>query len=230
MTEPETPRPPLTRDRILRAAVTLADEQGLGALTMRRLGAALDVEAMSLYKHVDGKDAILDGMVEVVIAAIDTPARPTPWKAAMRQRAVSARTVLSRHSWAIGLIESRGLAVTATTRYVDAVIGCLRAGGFSIQAAAHAFWLLDSFVYGHVLQEAGVAAQAAVGAGAAAHATAADERAGQSTGDEPGAHPDLLALQAHAGTHHFDMDREFTTGLELLLDAVATLRDRDDAD
>ena len=230
MTDPETPRPPLTRDRILRAAVTLADEQGLGALTMRRLGAALDVEAMSLYKHVDDKDAILDGMVEIVIAAIDTPARTTPWKAAMRQRAVSARRVLTQHSWAIGLIESRGLAVTATTSYVDAIIGCLRAGGFSIPAAAHAFWLLDSFVYGHVLQEAGVAAQATGGASVPDHATPADEHAAPSPDDEPEAHPDLRALQAHAGAHHFDVDREFTTGLELVLDAVATLRDRDDAD
>ncbi len=146
-------RPPLTPARVLQAAVDLADREGLGALTMRRLGAELGVEAMSLYKHVANKEAILDGIVELVVGEIEVPTDGADWKQAMRRRAVSARQVLSRHSWAIGLLEARGSTGPNALHYVDAILGNLRTAGFSITLAAHAFWLLDSYVYGHVIQE-----------------------------------------------------------------------------
>ncbi len=125
-------RTPLTKARVLQAAVDLADREGLGALTMRRLGAELGVEAMSLYKHVANKEAILDGIVELVIGEIEVPTDGTDWKQAMRHRAVSARQVLSRHSWAIGLLEARGSTGPNALHYVDSILGNLRTAGFSI--------------------------------------------------------------------------------------------------
>ena len=133
----------------------IADRDGLGALTMRRLGAELTVEAMSLYKHVANKDEILDGLVELVMSEIDVPEGVADWREAMRRRASSAREVLGRHSWAVGLMEARQARGPAVLRYADAILGILRAAGLSTRDAGHAFWLLDSYVYGHVLQEAG---------------------------------------------------------------------------
>lgn len=146
-------RTPLTRDRVLRAAVKVADKGGLSSLSMRKLGQALGVEAMSLYKHVANKDAILDGVVDAVFGEVGLPSSDADWRTAMRERAISARQVLLRHPWAIGLLDSRRNAGTATIRHHDAVIGSLRRGGFSIEMAAHAFSLLDSYIYGFVLQE-----------------------------------------------------------------------------
>ena len=148
------PRAPLSRERVLRAAVALADESGIHSLTMRKLGDAVGVEAMSLYHHVANKDDVLDGMVDLVFSEIGLPSGGTNWKTAMRQRAISAREVLSRHRWAIGLMESRTSPGSATLRHHDAVIGSLREGGFSIEMAAHAFSALDSYIYGFALQEA----------------------------------------------------------------------------
>ena len=146
-------RVPLSKERIFQAAIDVADREGLQALTMRRLGAELGVEAMAVYKHVSGKDDILDGMVELVVSLIETPGHGMDWRDAMRRRARSARDVLSRHSWAIGLLDSRRSMGPTQLRYVDSVLGSLRSAGFSIHDAAHAFSLLDSYVYGHVVQE-----------------------------------------------------------------------------
>src|SRR2546428_12485454 len=148
------PRTPLSRERVLRAAAALADESGIDSLTMRKLGDALGAEAMSLYNHVANKDDVLDGMVDLVFSEIGLPSGGTDWKTAMRQRAISAREVLSRHRWAIGLMESRSSPGSATLRHHDAVIGSLRNRGFSIEMAAHAFSALDSYIYGFALQEA----------------------------------------------------------------------------
>jgi AcrR family transcriptional regulator len=133
--------------------VALADAGGLGSLTMRRLAQELGVEAMSLYHHVASKDDILDGMVEQVFSEIDLPADDTDWKTAMRRRAASVRAALTRHPWAISIMESRASPGPATLRHHDAVIGCCRRAGFPIEMAAHAFSLLDSYIYGFVLQE-----------------------------------------------------------------------------
>jgi AcrR family transcriptional regulator len=147
-----TPRIPLTRQRVLHAAVALADESGSESLSMRKLGEAVGVEAMSLYHYVANKEDLLDGMIDVVFAEIDLPVGED-WKTAMRQRAISARRVLSHHGWAIGFMESRTTPGPATLRHHDAVIGCLRDAGFSIELAAHAFSVLDSYIYGFALQE-----------------------------------------------------------------------------
>src|SRR6516164_10369153 len=149
-------RAPLSRDRVLRAAVALADTGGISALSMRKLGEALGVEAMSLYNHVASKGDLLDGMIDIVFSEIDLPSGGGDWKAVMRRRAISARQVLRRHPWAIGLMESRTSPGPATLRHHDAVLGYLRQAGFSIELTAHAYSLLDSYIYGFALQEAGL--------------------------------------------------------------------------
>src|SRR5205809_6978122 len=120
------PRIPLSRQRVLRAAVALADRGGVGSLSMRRLAQELGVEAMSLYHHVANKDDILDGIVDVVFSEIDLPPGDADWRAAMRQRAVSARQALRRHPWAAALMESRSTPGPANLRHHDAVLGILR--------------------------------------------------------------------------------------------------------
>ena len=147
------PRTPLNRDRVLQAAVALADEHGIDSLSMRKLGDAVGVEAMSLYNHVANKEDLLDGMIDVVFSEIELPTSDDGWKTAMRRRAVAVRTVLSRHRWAVGMMESRTSPGPATLRHHDAVLGCLRGGGFSLELAAHAYSALDSYIYGFALQE-----------------------------------------------------------------------------
>ena len=146
----------LSRERVLRAAMAYCDREGIESLTMRKLGDALGVEAMSLYNHVANKDDLLDGMIDLVFAEIELPAAGGDWKDAMRRRAISARTVLSRHRWAIGLMESRTSPGPATLRHHDAVIGCLRGAGFSLELTAHAYSAIDSYIYGFALQERGL--------------------------------------------------------------------------
>ncbi len=149
----DTVRATLTRDAVLAAAVALADEHGIGAVTMRRLGETVGVEAMSLYNHVANKEDLLDGMVDLVFGEIDLPGDGVDWRTAMDERARSVRRVLSRHRWAIGLMETRTTPGPATLRHHDAVIGCLRRAGFTVPLAAHAFSALDSYIYGFALQE-----------------------------------------------------------------------------
>lgn len=149
----EESRPPLTKERVLRAAVDLADEAGVAALTMRKLAQRLGVEAMSLYHHVTNKSDVLDGMVDVVFGEIELPNADVDWQTAMRQRAVAMREALNRHPWAIGLMESRKNPGPATLRHHDAVLGCLRRAGFSVEMAAHTYSVLDSYIYGFAMQE-----------------------------------------------------------------------------
>ena len=146
-------REPLTRQRALSTAVALADAEGIGSLTMRRLAQELGIEAMSLYHHVANKDDILDGMVDLVFGEIELPPQGSDWKTAMRDRARSARAAMTRHPWAISLMESRASPGPATLRHHDAVLGSCRGAGFSVPMSAHAFSLIDSYIYGFVLQE-----------------------------------------------------------------------------
>ena len=146
-------RAPVTRQRVLAEAVALADEFGIAALTMRKLADRLQVEPMSLYHHVANKDEILDGMVDQVFGEVELPSLRADWQTAMRDRADSARGVLRRHPWAIGLMEARATPGPANLRHHDAVIGCLRGAGFSIELAAHAFSAINSYLYGFAMQE-----------------------------------------------------------------------------
>jgi AcrR family transcriptional regulator len=148
----------LTSDRVLDGAMELADQIGVHPLTIRRLADALDTKPMTIYHHLPSKDAILDGMVERVFAEIDRPPTHLGWKPAMRHRCLSAREVLSRHPWAVPLMESRRNPGPETLGHHDAVLGCLRRGGLSLTMTAHAYALLDSYVYGFALQEASLPA------------------------------------------------------------------------
>lgn len=146
-------REPLSKDRVLQAAVFMADQGGVTSLSMRKIAEHLGVEAMSLYHYVANKSEILDGLVDLVFSEVALPSAEVDWKTAMRERAFAVREVLSRHPWALGLLESRSNPGPATLRHHDAVIGCLRRAGFSIEMAAHAFSVLDSYIYGFALQE-----------------------------------------------------------------------------
>ena len=146
-------RAPLTRERVLRAAISLADEGGIDSLTMRGLGRSLGVEAMSLYNHVANKDDLLDGMVDVVVGDIVVPPTGTPWRSALRARCISAHETLLAHPWAALLITSRLAIGPGMTRYLDATLGRLREGGFSIDGALDAWNAVDSHLYGFTLQE-----------------------------------------------------------------------------
>lgn len=153
-TAPTRPsREPLSRERIVEAALLLANQGGIAGLSMRKLGDVLGVEAMSLYNHVANKDELIDGLIDRVVREIELPRADEHWKAAMRKRAVSARDVFKRYPWVTALMETRKTPGPAALRYYDSVIGCMRRGGFSIAMAAHAFALVDSYLYGFTLQE-----------------------------------------------------------------------------
>jgi AcrR family transcriptional regulator len=153
MSRKESARPGLSRSLVLRAAVALADREGIQTLSMRKLGRELGVEAMSLYNHVAGKSDLLDGMVDSVFSEIEDPLSGGDWRGEMKARAFSSREVLNRHPWAISLMNSRLTPGPATLHHHDSVIGAFRDAGFTVEMAAHAYSALDSYIYGFVLQE-----------------------------------------------------------------------------
>jgi AcrR family transcriptional regulator len=203
----------LTRERVLRAAIGLADTSGIDSLSMRKLGVELGVEAMSLYNHVTSKSDLLDGMVDLVFAEIDLPTDGVGWRAAMRRRAISAREVLARHRWATGLMETRTSPGPATLRHHDAVLGILRGAGFSVAMAAHAYSLLDSYTYGFAMQEAVLPFDS--GEETAALAQSILARAA------PGQYPHLTEFTVeHVLKPGYDYGAEFEFGLDLILDGL----------
>ena len=214
----ETPRRvALTRDRVLRAAIDRADQGGLEALTMRKLGQELGVEAMALYHHVRNKDELIDGMIDLVFGEIDLPAIGADWRTAMRQRAISLRDVLACHRWAIGLMESRRNPGPANLRHHDAVIGSLRAGGFDIAMTAHAYSLLDGYIYGFALTKMNLPFET-------------DEEVGEVAQSmlEPfplDEYPNLVEfLNEHVLKPGYDYGDEFEYGLDLILDGLQYVR------
>lgn len=150
----ETKRAPLSRERVLHAAIAVADAGSLASLTIRSLADELGVKPMSVYHHVANKEAIIDGIIDVVFSEIELPPADADWRSAQRRRAHSARAALRRHPWATPLMESRSQPGPATLRHHDAVLASLRSGGFSIPLAGHAYSLLDSYIYGFALSEA----------------------------------------------------------------------------
>jgi AcrR family transcriptional regulator len=210
-------RVPLSRQRALEVAVALADAEGIASLTMRSLAQALGVEAMSLYHHVDNKDDILDGMVDVVFSEIELPRAGPNWRTAMRRRAQAVRTALTRHAWAISLMETRTAPGPATLQHHDAVIGCLRHAGFSIVMTAHAYSALDSYIYGFAHQQASLpfdtTEQSQVVADAILHGLPADQ------------YPHIVELTTqHILQPGYDYEGEFEFGLDLILDGLEQLR------
>src|SRR3954470_9777357 len=206
-------RIPLNRERVLRAAVALADESGSESLSMRKLGEAVGVEAMSLYHHVANKDDLLDGMIDVVFGEIELPSDCADWKRAMRQRAVSARRGLARHGWAIRFMESRTSPGPATLHHHDAVLGCLRNAGFSVRLVAHAFSVLDSYIYGFALQERSLPFDAPEQT-----AELAQEILARFPVNE---YPHLAELTTeHVRPPGYDYGNEFAFGLDLILEAL----------
>ncbi|UED88720.1 TetR/AcrR family transcriptional regulator C-terminal domain-containing protein [Streptomyces profundus] len=193
--------------------MALGDERRAAGVTMRAIAARLGVEAMSLYNHVAGRDDLIDGMVDAVFREIELPAPGADWKAAMRGRAASARAALRRHPWAVGLLDSRDQPGPATLRHHDAVLGALRTGGFSVAMAAHAFSLIDSYLYGFVLQELSLPFTDRAGF---------DEVAGGILDGLPsGDYPHLAELiSEHALKPDYDHAAEFAFGLTLILDSL----------
>ncbi len=207
------PRTPLTRGRVLAGAVDLADKIGIEALTIRKLACELDVKPMTIYHHVENKDAILDGMVDIVFSEIDPPPEDAHWKAAMRTRSLSARMVLARHPWAVPLMESRTTPGAETMRHHEAVLGCFRRGGFSIEMTAHAYALVDSYLYGFALQEANLPAT-----GGEEMADLAEMIIEPLPADE---YPYLMELTAeHVLKPGYDFGAEFEFGLGIILDGL----------
>ena len=198
-------------------ALRIADREGVDGLSMRRLAAELGAGAMSLYHYVANKDALLDAMIDVVFGEIELPPEDDDWQDAMRRRSRSARDVLARHPWAIALMESRTTPGPANLRHREAVTACLRRAGFSVVMATHANWLLDSYVYGHALQEA------------ALPFGTADELAGM-TQDvflpqlPPEQFPYLNESAAALLAAGYDPTQEFGFGLDLVLAALEPLR------
>ena len=213
----ETPakRVPLSRDRVLRAAVAIADAAGIGSLTMRSLAQELGVKPMALYYHVANKDEILDGIVDLVFSEIELPSADGDWRSEIVRRANSARRVLRRHPWAIGLMESRKTPGPATLRHHNATIGTLRAGGFSVEMTAHSYALLDSYIYGFALQEASLPFE-----GADTAADVAEPMMQQFPAD---AYPHLVELTTeYVLQPGYNFGNEFEFGLGVILDALAS--------
>ncbi len=209
----EATKTPLTPERVIHGAVALADAIGVDSLTIRKLAVELDVKPMTIYHHVPNKEAIIDGMVDVVFSQIDLPPTDTDWKGAMRQRSASARQVLARHPWAAPLMESRTTPGPATLQHHDAVLGCLRRGGFSIEMTAHAYALIDAFIYGFALQEATLPATEGEDMAELAQSMAAAMPVG--------AYPHLVEFTTeHVLQPGYDFCREFDFGLDLILDGL----------
>jgi AcrR family transcriptional regulator len=220
MTQPNAePRSRLTRERVLRAAVALADSAGIGSLSMRRLGVELGVEAMSLYNHVANKGDLLDGMVDVVFAEIELPTDGVDWRTAMARRAISVREALARHAWASGMLETRTSPGPATLRHHDAVLGVLRGAGFSVEMAGHAYSVLDSYIYGFAMQEANLPFDTGEETAALAQSILAR--------GAPGEYPHLTEFTVeHVLKPGYDYGAEFEYGLDLILEGLERARDR----
>lgn len=206
-------RPALTHERIVEAAVQVADAGGLTAVSMRSVGKELGVEAMSLYHHVAGKDALLDALSDWIFTTIALPAPDDPWRAAMAARASSARATLAAHPWALGLIESRRTPLPALLRHHDSVLACLRTNGFSVALASHAFSVLDAYVYGFVLTEVNLPFEAGEDAESFVaeieHLVPADQ------------YPHLVEMFTEQVVGQaYDYGDEFAYGLELILDGL----------
>ncbi len=206
-----TDRQPLTARRVIEAAATVADRGGLSAVSMRNVGRELGVEAMSLYHHVANKAALLDGLADWVFEQFELPPDGMGWRAAITVRSSSVRAVLSAHPWALALVDSRANPGIASLRHYDAVIGCLRGGGFSVAMAARAYSVIDAYVYGFALTERNLPFDPTTGANDFAAGVA------MPVGDYPHL-AELVGTLTVDGDYSFAA--EFDLGLGIILDGL----------
>jgi AcrR family transcriptional regulator len=210
------PRLPLTRDRILQAALQLADDSGIQSLTMRKLGETLGFEAMSLYNHVANKDDVLDGMLDLVLVECEPPSPSGDWATAIRNSAISVHEALRRHPWACTLLMAPGRIRPARLRYMDLLLGRLREAGFSADTTYHAYHVLDGYIFGFSLWET-------------SHTYTADEISKFAAIFTEMITPDRYPyLHEHAQQHFSEgQHREvsaFEFGLDLVVDGLKRLR------
>jgi AcrR family transcriptional regulator len=217
--DPEAPRRGrLSREVVLETAVALADRAGIEGLTMRTLAQELGVVPMALYKHVAGKENLLDGMVDIVWSEVQLPDGDSGWRAAMRQRSVSLREALSRHRWAIGLMESRLRPGPANLRQHNAMMGCLREAGFSFRSTVHSTSTLDAYIYGFALQEKTLPFETPEESGEVAQAQLEQQAAAALQ------YPYLIEVVLELAKAGYDGSAEFEIGLDLILDGIEKLR------
>ncbi|HEX2105161.1 MAG TPA: TetR/AcrR family transcriptional regulator [Solirubrobacteraceae bacterium] len=214
---------------MLHAAIALAARDGIESLTMRKLADELGAGAMSLYHYVPNKERLLDEMIDIVFSEIELPSTDVDWKTAMRRRAISTREVLNRHRWAVGLMESRKTPGPASIRLHNAVLGCLREGGFSIEMTIHAYSVQDAYIYGFALQEKNLPFDTAEESAAVAEEQArhfaerAEDRRAAALAEE---FPYLAEVVAgHVAEVGYDFTAAFEYGLDLILDALDKRRD-----
>jgi AcrR family transcriptional regulator len=211
-TDSSSPRPRLTRERVLQAAIALADAEGPQALSMRRIGRELGVEAMSLYNHVAGKDDLLDGIVQYVLGEMEVPAPGEDWREAIRTRARSARDVFARHPWAMGLLEARSEnSSPLRLDYYDSVLGSLREAGFDPATAIRAFSIVDAFIFGFILQELSLSFGTT---------EELDEVGTDLLRQLAGSYPYLAEATTFAMESGYDLAAEFEFGLDLIVDGL----------
>ena len=211
------PRVRINRERVLRAAIELADGGGIEALTMRKLGESLGVEAMSVYNHVANKEDLLNGMVDAVFAEIELPSHSDEWREAIRKRSISFHDALARHPWASGLRDSGTQPGIATLRHNDRVLGTFRNAGFPLALTAHAISVVDSYIYGFALQERSLPFHSEEETAAMATAMLTQLSASD--------YPYLAELViGHVMVPGYNYGHEFTVGLDLVLGALEAAR------
>ena len=211
------PRTPLSRERVLKAAIDLADREGIESLSMRKLGQELGVDAMALYRHVRGKDDLLDGVADLVVGEIERPVATDDWKAALRRQAMAARKVMLRHPWARRVLEERGTSGPASLAHIEAVLATLLGAGFSMEVAHHALHVLDSRIFGFnqaLFEDSGPEDPPPDVVAALTRALAGYP-----------AISELAKAASHEGVlGRCDDDVEFAFGLDLILDGLERLR------
>jgi AcrR family transcriptional regulator len=214
------PRARLNRERVLQAAVALAARDGIESLTMRKLADELGASAMALYYYVPNKVQLLDEMVDIVFGEIEPPSTGVDWRTAMRNRALSTREALRRHRWAIGLMEGRTTHGPANLRLHNAVLGCLREAGFSLEMTVHAYSVQDAYIYGFALQEADMSPETSEDFAEVAQRQMHEYEAVLAD------YPYLVeVVGGHVAKAGYDYATEFLFGLDLILDGLDKLRD-----
>jgi AcrR family transcriptional regulator len=207
-------RIPLSRDRVVSEAVALVGVGGFESLSMRKLAEVLGAAPMALYRHVANKEDLLDGMVDIVFGEIDPPAIGGDWKVELRKRGISARAALRRHSWAVGLMETRMSPGPASGEHHNATMGCLREDGFSFRDAVHAYSVLDGYTYGFALQEKTSPFETP---------EESAEMAATTVGEMGAEYPYLAEVVVELGESGYDYAEEFEFGLDLILDGLERL-------